>query len=182
MWRTYNSLPSSFLILFIYSFSSFWVRVSTNVGNTKTKPNKKTQTTTTTNPTGQANKNPRSPECQQKIYRGMQSRMMLQIKPRIRLSRIQKLSAVCNYSGNCYFKMFSFFQRNSMLLAEILGILNHSKSLCSWWRLNIIGNQNNLLSTYFSWLKKKSSFWNFFKKLFYYVVLANYSIFFRPKH
>lgn len=76
-------------------------------------------------------------------------------RPRIRPSKIQKLSAICNYGGNCYFKMFSFFQRNSMLLAEILGILNHSKSLCSWWGLNIIGNQNNTLSTCFSWLKKK---------------------------
>lgn len=180
MWKTFNSLPSSFLIVFIYSFPSFWMSISAKVGNKKTKPSKPQNTTT--NSTRQTNKNSTTnPECQQKIYRGMQSRMMLQIKPRIRLSRIQKLSAVCNYSGNCYFKMFSFSQRNAVLLAEILGILNHSKSLCSWWRLNIIGNQDNILSTYFSWLKK-SSFWNFFKKLFYYVVLANYSVFFRPKH
>lgn len=117
-----------------------------------------------------------------KIHRGMQSKMMLQIKPRIRPSKIQKLPAICNYGGNCYFKMFSFFQRNSMLLVEILGILNHRKSFRSWWRLNITGNQNNVLSTYFSWLKK-SSFLNFFKKSFYYVVRANYSILFhRPKH
>lgn len=107
----------------------------------------------------------------------MQSRMMLQIKLWIRPSKIQKLSAICNYGGNCYFKVFSFFQRNSMLLAEILRILNHRKSFCSWWRLNIMGNQNNVLSTYFSWLKK-STFWNIFKKTFHCVVLANYSILF----
>lgn len=92
--------------------------------------------------------------------------MMLQIKPRIRPSKIQKHSAICNYGGNCYFEIFSFFQGNSMLLAEILDILNHRKPFHSWWRLNIIGNQNNVLSTYFSWLKKKSSFWNCFKNNF----------------
>lgn len=45
-----NSLPSSFLILFTCSFPSFWMRASTNVGNTKKTHN---TTTTTTNPTRQ---------------------------------------------------------------------------------------------------------------------------------
>lgn len=39
MWKTFNFLSSSFLILFTYSFPSFWMRVSTYVGDTKTKPN-----------------------------------------------------------------------------------------------------------------------------------------------
>lgn len=125
------------------------------------KPNQMKQKTPKHNNSYKSNKTKKkknsttNPECQQRIYREMQSRTMLQIKLRLRLSKIQKLSAICNYSGNCYFKMFSFFQRNSMLLSEILRILNHSKSLCSWWRLNIIGNQKHILSTYFSWFKKK---------------------------
>lgn len=38
---------------------------------------------------------------------------ILKIKPRIRASKIQELSAICNYESNCYFNMFCLFQRNS---------------------------------------------------------------------
>lgn len=38
---------------------------------------------------------------------------ILKIKPRMRASKIQELSAICNYESNCYFNMFCLFQRNS---------------------------------------------------------------------
>lgn len=44
---------------------------------------------------------------------------ILQIKPRIRTSKIQEVSAMCNYESNCYFNVLYLFQRNSVLYTEI---------------------------------------------------------------
>lgn len=44
---------------------------------------------------------------------------ILQIKLRVRASKIQEASAICNYESNCYFNMLYLFQRNSVLYTEI---------------------------------------------------------------